>query len=75
VADYTKIKQLEAQVAADQQRYSEIERDEAKLVGNISLQGFSAFPTELRYRSEKEALEESIHEAKQILAELKNHPD
>jgi hypothetical protein len=54
VADFAKIKQLEAQIAADQQRYSDIERDESKLTENIPLQGFNAFSMELKYRSEKE---------------------
>jgi hypothetical protein len=75
VADFAKIRQLEVQIAADQQRYSDIERDETKLTENIPLQGFSAFSTELKYRSEKEALGDSIQEAKQILAELKKQRD
>jgi hypothetical protein len=75
VADFAKIKQLEAQIAADQQRYSDIERVESKLSENIPLQGFSPFSKELKYRSEKEALGGSIKEAKQILAELKKQHD
>jgi hypothetical protein len=75
VPDYAKIKQLEAQIAADQQRYSDIERDETKLTENIPLQGFSAFSTELKYRSEKEALDESLQEARHTLADLKNQRD
>jgi hypothetical protein len=75
VADFAKIKQLEAQIAADQQRYSDIERNETQLTENIPSQGFSVFSTELKYRSEKEALGDSIQEAKQILAELKKQRD
>jgi hypothetical protein len=58
--DSEEVKELEAQIAQDKQRYSEIERLEAELMENISRQGFGAASTELRYRSEKEALANSI---------------
>ncbi len=73
--DSAEIKRLEAQVALDQQKYDEIEREEAELLENNSSQGFGAFPAELRFRSEKEALEESMHVNKQMLAGLKSRPD
>ncbi len=75
MVDCAKIKQLEAQIAADQQRYRDIECDEAKLTENIPPNGFNAFSTELKYRSEKEALAESIQQAKQILADMKSQRD
>ncbi len=73
--DSTEIKKLEAQVALDQQKYDETRRKEAELLENISPQGFSAFPTGLKYRSEKEALESSMHIDKEMLAGLKSQPE
>ena len=75
VKDFLEIKRLEAQVARDQRKYNEIGREEAELLENTPSQGFGAFPSELKYRSEKEALEESMHVDKQILAGLKSKPD
>ncbi|HEY1577103.1 MAG TPA: hypothetical protein VGF82_08535 [Terracidiphilus sp.] len=73
--DSAEIKRLETQVALDQQKYDEVEREEAELLDNIPPQGFGAFPAELKYRSEKEALEESMHVDKQIVAGLESQPD
>jgi hypothetical protein len=73
--DVSEIKRLEAQVALDQQKYEEIGRDEAKLFETMPSRGFGASPAELKYRSEKEALEESMHANKEILAGLKSQPD
>jgi hypothetical protein len=73
--DSAEIKRLETQVALDQQKYDDIGRKEAELLDNIPPQGFGAFPAELKYRSEKESLEESMHIDKQRLAGLKSQPD
>jgi hypothetical protein len=73
--DSAEIKRLETQVALDRQKYDEIGRKEAEILDNIPPQGFGAFPAELKYRSEKEALEESMHVDKQMLAGLKSQPD
>jgi hypothetical protein len=62
------IKQLEAQIAQDKQKYSEIERLEVELLEDISPQGFSAASRVGRYRVEKEALADSIRVAEEILA-------
>jgi hypothetical protein len=75
VKDSEEIKRLETQVAQDQQKYDEIERKEGELFEDIPPQGFGAFPAELKYRSEKEALEESMHVDKEMLAGLKSQPD
>ena len=75
VNDSAEIKRLEAQVALDRQKYHEIGREEAELLENIPSQGFGAFPAELKYRSEKEALEEAMRINKQMLAGLKSQPD
>ena len=62
------IKQLEAQIAHDKQKYSEIERLEVELLEEISPQGFSAASRVGRYRVEKEALADSIRVAEEMLA-------
>jgi hypothetical protein len=48
--DPKEIEELEAQIARDKKRYSEIERLEAELMDNIPQQGFSAASTEGRSR-------------------------
>jgi hypothetical protein len=75
VKDSAEIEQLEAQIARDQRRYDDIGREEAELLERAASRGFDAFPAELKYRSEKEALEESMHVNKQKLAGLKSQPD
>lgn len=66
--DLKNILELEAQVASDKQRYHEIERQEVELLENIRPLGFSAFGAEVRYRSEKEALADSIRKGEELLA-------
>ena len=73
--DSAEIGELEAQISLDQRKYDEIGRAEAELLERTASQGFDAFPAELKYRSEKEALEESMHVNKQKLAGLKSQPD
>jgi hypothetical protein len=68
MGDRKEIQELEAQLAIDKQRYSEVQRLEAELLENIPTQGFSAFPKELKYRGEKEALENSIRVGEEMLA-------
>jgi hypothetical protein len=75
VEDSAEIKQLEAQDARDQQKYDETGRKEAELLENIPPEGFGASSEELKYRSEKEAIEESLHVGKEMLAGLKSQPD
>jgi hypothetical protein len=73
--DLQRIKELEAQIAQDKNRYSEIERLEAELLGNVTPQGFNEATTIRRYRVEKEALAYSIRVAEEMLAEAKSQPD
>ena len=47
------IKELEAQIALDKQKYSEIDRLEDELLGNIPPDGFREATTIGRYRAEK----------------------
>jgi hypothetical protein len=75
VRDTAEIQELEAEVALEQQEYGEVERKEAELLDNIPPQGFSAFPTDLKYRSEKETLGASMHIDKEMLAGLKSQPE
>jgi hypothetical protein len=57
------MKGLEAQVALDMGKYNEVGRLEAELPQSISQPGFSVFAAELRYRSERESLVDSIRAA------------
>jgi hypothetical protein len=75
VRDSQKIKELEAQIALDKQRYHEIERLEAELLENISPQEFSSATKVGRYRVEKEALAGSIRVAEETLAGLRSQPN
>jgi hypothetical protein len=74
VRDSQDIKELEAQIALDKQKFSEMERLEAELMENIPLQGFSAVSTELKYRGEKEALANSIRVGEEMLAGARRQP-
>jgi hypothetical protein len=69
-----KIKQLEAQIARDKQKYREIERLEVELLEDISPQGFNAASRVGRYRVEKEALADSIRVAEEMLAGARSQP-
>jgi hypothetical protein len=73
--DLQRIKELEAQIAQDKNRYSEVERLEAELLGNVTPQGFNEATTIGRYRVEKEALAYSIRVAEEMLAGAKSQPD
>jgi hypothetical protein len=75
VRDSQEIAELEAQIARDKKRYSEIERLESELLENISLQGFRAASTEGKYRGEKEALANSIRVGEEMLAGARSQPD
>lgn len=66
--DPQEIKELEAQIARDKQKYSEIERLEDELLGNVPPEGFREATTIGRYRVEKEALASSIRVAEEMLA-------
>jgi hypothetical protein len=74
VSDSQEIKELEAQIALDKQRYREIERLEAELMENISPQGFSSASIERGYRGEREALANSIRRAEEMLAGARSRP-
>jgi hypothetical protein len=73
--DPQEIGELEAQIARDKQRYSEIERLEAELVGNVPPEGFKEATTIGRYRIQKEALADSIRVAEETLAGARSQPD
>ncbi|MDW5267577.1 MULTISPECIES: hypothetical protein [Acidobacteriaceae] len=73
--DLQRIKELEAQIAQDKNRYSEVERLEAELLGNVTPQGFNEATTIGRYRVEKEALAYSIRVAEEMLAGARSQPD
>jgi hypothetical protein len=73
--DLQRIKELETQIAQDKNRYSEVERLEAELLGNVTPQGFNEATTIGRYRVEKEALAYSIRVAEEMLAGAKSQPD
>jgi hypothetical protein len=73
--DLQEIKELEAQIALDMQKYSEIKRLEDELLGNIPLQRFSEATTIGRYRVDKEALAYSIRVAEETLAGARSQPN
>jgi hypothetical protein len=73
--DLQRIKELEIQIAQDKNRYSEVERLEAELLGNVTPQGFNEATTIGRYRVEKEALAYSIRVAEEMLAGARSQPD
>jgi len=73
--DPEELRQLEAQVALDKQKYSEVERLKEELVENIPPRGFSAVSTELKYRSEMEALANSIRVGEERLAGARSQPN
>jgi hypothetical protein len=73
--DSQEVHELEEQITQDKQRYREIDRLEDELMENIPQRGFSAVPTELRYRGEKETLTTSIREEEELVAGVRDHPD
>jgi hypothetical protein len=73
--DPQEIKELETQIALDKQKYSEIERLEGELLGNVPPQGFREATTIGRYRVEKEALAYSIRVAEEMLAGARSQPN
>jgi hypothetical protein len=75
MSDLQRIKELETQIAQDKNRYSEVERLETELLGNVTPQGFNEATTIGRYRVEKEALAYSIRVAEEMLAGAKSQPD
>jgi len=73
--DPQEIQKLEAQIASDKKKYSEIERLEDELLGNIPPTGFSEATTVGRYRVEKEALANSIRVGEEMLAGARSQPN
>jgi hypothetical protein len=73
--DPQEIKELEAQIALDKQKYSEIDRLEDELLENIPPEGFREATTIGRYRVEKETLANSIRVAEQMLAGARSQPN
>lgn len=69
------IKELESQIARDKQKYSEIERLENELLGNVPPRGFTEATMIGRYRVEKEALARSIRVAEETLAGARIQPN
>jgi hypothetical protein len=74
VRDSQEIPKLEAQIARDKQKYSEVERLKTELVENVPPRGFSAASMELRYRGEMEALANSIRVGEEVLAGARGQP-
>lgn len=72
--DPEEIKELEAQIARDKQKYNEVERLEDELLGNVPPEGFTEATTIGRYRVEKEALASSIRVAEEMLAGVRTQP-
>jgi hypothetical protein len=73
--DPREIQELEAQIASDKQKYSEIERLEDEILGNVPPTGFTEATTIGRYRVEKEALANSIRVAEEMLAGARSQPN
>jgi hypothetical protein len=73
--DPQEVKELEAQIALDKQKYSEIDRLEDELLENIPPEGFREATTIGRYRVEKETLANSIRVAEQMLAGARSQPN
>jgi hypothetical protein len=70
--DPKEIEELEAEIARDKKRYSEMERIEGEILENISHQGFAAASQEGRLRDEKQALAETIRKNEVMLAAAKS---
>jgi hypothetical protein len=70
--DPKEIEELEAEIARDKKRLSEIERLERELLANIPHQGFAAASQERRLRDEKESLADSIRRAEKMLVDEKS---
>ena len=70
--DPKEIEELEAEIARDKKRYSEIERIEAEMPENISHQGFAAASQEGRLRDERQALAETIRRNEEMLARARS---
>lgn len=73
--DTRETQELEAQIARDKQKYSEVERLREGLLASIPPHGFSAISQELEYRGEMEVLEYSIRVAEEKLAGARSQPD
>ena len=73
--DPKEIQELEAQIAADKQKFSEVERLNTDLLESNDRKGFNDVSTELRYRSEIEGLAGSIRRCEEQLAGAKSQPD
>jgi hypothetical protein len=69
------IEELEAQIALDKRKYSEIERLEDELLGSVPPTGFTEATTIGRYRVEKEALASSIRVGEERLAGARSQPN
>jgi hypothetical protein len=70
--DPKEIEELEAEIARDKKRYSEIERIEGEILENISHQGFAAASQEGRLRDERQALAETIQRNEKMLARARS---
>jgi hypothetical protein len=73
--DPQEMKELEAQIALDKQKYSEIDRLEDELLGNIPPEEFREATTIGGYRVEKETLANSIRVAEEMLAGARSRPN
>ena len=70
--DPKEIEELEAEIARDKKRYSEMERIEGEILENISHQGFAAASREGRLRDERQALAETIRRNEEMLARARS---
>jgi hypothetical protein len=75
VGNAEKIRELEAQIVLDKTRYDALDRTDEGLIENIPQQGFSAIPSELNYRGQKEALANSIRVGEELLAGMRSQAD
>lgn len=73
--DSQPIRELESEIAQDEQRYREVEQLEDGLMQNVGLEGYRATSTEGQYHDEKEALMADIREKREALAGLESQPD
>lgn len=73
--DSQPMRELESEIAQDEQRYREVEQLEDDMMQNIGLEGYRATSTEGQYRDEKEALVTEIREKRETLAGLETQPD
>jgi flagellar biosynthesis chaperone FliJ len=68
MSDIQKIRELEAQLANEQEKLTELQRRDAELLENIPVKGFHAASNHVRLQSQMDVLYESIRGKKHDLA-------